>query len=250
MHLKPLRRLILHSNLSPLYLKSLKRDATKLKKELDINHTQALNSIAITHGFSNWSQLQKTATLANSETKIMEWFLSEHSPTQDRYYQPIVSVFHVLNQKFPQMGQSLLSKISAQLNKKSFWASNKVAALISAEQPPMRKKRIQSQYAPSLILGTSQEKSELVIFVPVIRIKREEFSTSPGTLIYRCPICGNIHGHGACEEQLGAGDGHRLSHCDFRSSNDYSFSLVEMTSTTLLGNLRANDLKKLAIPGQ
>lgn len=45
--------------LSPVQLERLRREAKKLKRELGITHSEALDRIAARYGFANWSQLAK-----------------------------------------------------------------------------------------------------------------------------------------------------------------------------------------------
>ena len=51
---------------------------------------------------------------------------------------------------------------------------------------------------------------------PIRYPKRSDGTRSPNGcyLVFRCPKCGQENNHGGVFNELGAGDGHRVSHCE------------------------------------
>ena len=54
------------TSFSPAQLERFRREAKKRSRELSINHSEALDRIAVQNGFTNWSLLSKHSSVPNA----------------------------------------------------------------------------------------------------------------------------------------------------------------------------------------
>lgn len=222
------------SSLYSLNILSLKRQASRDKKARGISHAQALDNIAKSYGFSQWSSLMKGYT-----SEIRAWFDDSHVRVFNPYQYAATSVHHTLLHAFPHIYPVLMQQLSDFYESQGVWTPKLLIECMKEYPARYRKRKIQNKYAPCHILWIEKNKGYYHMGIPVFRtgVKLNERSPFYGHLRFRCPICGFIHLHGAGGSfKLGSGDGNRVPQCHGVPLPRYTFVLEEMRDTSLVGH--------------
>jgi hypothetical protein len=90
-------------SISPTFIKNVKKSAKKLKKELNINHSEALELVSKDAGFSSFHALQKTfnnqiRTEINHVHEVRKFLIKivegDHGTSVIKYYKSTLSKYH------------------------------------------------------------------------------------------------------------------------------------------------------------
>lgn len=85
-------------------LDRLRSDAKRIRKAENISHSQALDQIAIQHGFKNWSLLHRSAVASNAAAAPPTSSISPAStPLSDKQAVPDRAVAHLPTSSGPQL---------------------------------------------------------------------------------------------------------------------------------------------------
>lgn len=92
-------------------------------------------------------------------------------------------------------------------------------------------------YSPSQVFEVIEHGSAKEYVVACVRFPKEDhpYDKDCGQLIFRCPVCGDVHYHGGGGPFLGDGDGNRVPHCIKNADYPYSFTLREVDDLELAG---------------
>ena len=243
---------------TPFEIAKMRSTAKKLKKEIGCSHSYALDLVAKNNGYQTWALLMKNNThkihQATEIKEIYRWFTDQHNLVESPYRHPLVSPIHIINNRFIEYEKSNRIIAAHLLYSEGYWCSIEADNLMKSVAHPRRKRRIAGRYSPcSLLNVTVSDYDNIELTVPVIRAfppttKYEKERGYSGQLVFRCPICGSIHFHGAVGAKLGAGDGERVPHCDTSSPRNYHFILKEQTSHKLVGHLRKSIIDNSFLP--